>query len=313
MPTVNATPIELPLPGGQDGASVVLHPLLTAEMRAPGAWFHREPGLNGTLRALGVGVPADQLIRIPVIAFLIEHPSAGPILIDTGFHRVVAEGSASERNRNLGLIGRLTAKNIQMSPEQTVAAQLRARDIDPASIQLIVMTHLHFDHASALADFPGATVIASAAEWRAATERRAALFGYPPAQLDPRPAYRTIDFDAPAARAYPGAHPDVAGAFESALDLFDDGSLVLAYTPGHSKGHMSVIARLRDHEALIAGDAIYTLATLRDGQRPWRSEDPGAFKRSVRALQQWDREHPGALIVPGHDIALWETLAARYD
>jgi glyoxylase-like metal-dependent hydrolase (beta-lactamase superfamily II) len=76
---------------------------------------------------------------------------------------------------------------------------------------------------------------------------------------------------------------------------------------------MSVIARLRDREALIAGDAIYTMATLRDGRRPWRSQDGRAFERSLRELQDWDLEHPDALIVPGHDMAHWETLAERYE
>lgn len=312
---IQATPIDLPLPGGREGASVVLHPLLCAEMLAPPAWFERQPGPWGTLRAFGVGVPQNELIRIPIVAFLVEHPAAGPILIDTGFQRVIVEGTAAERNRNLGPIGRLMGRNIRMRAEQTAVEQLRARGIDPAAIQLVVMTHLHFDHASALCDFPDATVIVSAAEWRAARARGAALFGYPPAQLDPRPRYRTVDFSDPAARAGMDQPPRAraAGPFESTLDLLGDGSLVLASTPGHSAGHMSVIARLRDREALIAGDAIYTMATLRDGRRPWRSQDGRAFERSVRALQTWDREHPDALIVPGHDMAHWETLAARYE
>ncbi len=126
---IQATPIDLPLPGGREGASVVLHPLLCAEMLTPREWFEREPGLRGTLRALGVGVPREELIRIPIVAFLVEHPSAGPILIDTGFQRVVVEGSAAERNRHFGPIGRLMVRNVRMRPEQTVVEQLRARGI----------------------------------------------------------------------------------------------------------------------------------------------------------------------------------------
>ena len=87
-----------------------------------------------------------------------------------------------------------------MQPAQTAAAQLRARGIEPAEIRLIVMTHLHFDHASALADFPAATVLVSGDEWRAARARRIpSLLGYTSAQIDPRLAYRTLDFHGPAA------------------------------------------------------------------------------------------------------------------
>jgi glyoxylase-like metal-dependent hydrolase (beta-lactamase superfamily II) len=274
-------------------------------MRGPLGWFHRAPGPTATLKALGIGVGRDQQVDVPIVAFLLQHPSAGPILIDTGFHGSVATGPQGERRRNLGLTGRLVGKDIQMRPEQAAAAQLRASGIEPEEVPLIVMTHLHFDHASALADFPGATVLVSEPEWRAARGRGAPLRGYSPPQLDPRPRYRTLDFAGPHARP--------RGPFAQTLDLLGDGSVVLASTPGHSRGHLSVILRLRSREALIAGDAIYTLATLRDGERPWRSEDPAAFERSLRALQEYDREHPDALIVPGHDIAHWRTLEERYE
>jgi glyoxylase-like metal-dependent hydrolase (beta-lactamase superfamily II) len=304
LPPAHATPLELPLPGGQAGACVILHPLLCARMRGPIGWFHRTDGPTATLKALGIGVPAEQLIEIPIIAFLVEHPAAGHILIDTGFHASVASGPGAERSRNLGLTGRVIGRNIEMRPEQTVAAQLASRGIDPAQIGLVVMTHLHFDHASALADFPGATVLVSAPEWRAAHARTGLLRGYSAAQLDPRPSYRTIDFDGA------GARP--RNSFARTLDVFGDGSLILAFTPGHSAGHLSVILRLSAREALIAGDAIYTMATLREGERPWRSEDAQAFERSLGELQAYDREHPDALIVPGHDMAHWQTLEQSY-
>jgi N-acyl homoserine lactone hydrolase len=302
---IEATPVQLPLPHGKEGATVTLHPLLCGKILAPEAWFHGERGLTGALRAFGVGVRKEQMIRVPAVAFLIEHPSAGRLLIDTGFHEVIAEGSPKERNHNLGMIGYSIGRNIEMHAGQTAAAQLRARGIAPGDIRLIVMTHLHFDHASALADFPAATVLVSAPEWRAARARGASLQGYSAPQLDPGLTYRTVDFSGPGARAW--------GPFERTLDLFGDGSLTLLDTPGHSAGHMSVLARLREREVLIAGDAIYTMATLREGRRPWRSHDTKAFERSVGALQEYDRAHPDALIVPGHDMAHWETLAERYD
>lgn len=299
-----ATPAQLPLPGGQTDASVVLHPLLCAEMKGPIGWFHRAKGPLATLKALGIGVPADQQVDVPIVAFLVEHPAAGLILIDTGFHGSVADRTDPERKRNLGAVGRLLARDVRMRPEQAVAAQLRARGLDPADVSLIVMTHLHFDHASALADFPGATVLVSEPEWRSAHGRGGALRGYSPAQLDPRPSYRTLDFDAA------GAH--AKGPFAQTLDVFGDGSVTLAFTPGHSRGHLSVILRLSSREALIAGDAFYTMATLRDGERPWRSEDAKAFERSLSSLQAYDREQPEALIIPGHDKEHWRSLEERY-
>jgi N-acyl homoserine lactone hydrolase len=304
VPTIEASPAELPLPGGRAEASVVLHPLLCAEMSGPIGWFERVAGPTATLKALGIGVPAEQNVAVPIVAFLVEHPSAGPILIDTGFHGVLATGSKQERNRNLGLTGRVMGRSTRMEPEQSVASQLKTRGIDPTDVRLIVMTHLHFDHASGLSEFPAATVLVAKPEWRAARGRGSALRGYCEAQLDPRQIYRTVDFDGPPAARL--------GSFARTLDLFGDGSIVLAFTPGHSDGHMSVILRLSSREALIAGDAIYTMATLRDGARPWRSEDARAFERSLSELEDYDRANPDALIVPGHDMEHWRQLETRY-
>jgi N-acyl homoserine lactone hydrolase len=294
---------ELPLQGGGGQATLTLRPLLCGEMRSPAGWFRRTGGPTAALKALGIGVPTDQLIRVPIVAFLLEHPSAGLVLVDTGFHRSIAEGPARERARNLGPVGRVMSRDVRMGPEQTVVEQLRSRGLDPAEVGLVVMTHLHFDHASALCDFPGAKVLVSLEEWSAATGRGAALRGYSRAQFDPRPSYMTVDF------AGAGA---IHGPFARAVDVFGDGSLMLVSTPGHSVGHLSLIVRLDGRQALLAGDAAYTLDTLREGERPWRSDDPKAFETSLTALRAWDLEHPDAVVVPGHDMAAWEQLEELY-
>jgi glyoxylase-like metal-dependent hydrolase (beta-lactamase superfamily II) len=141
-------------------------------------------------------------------------------------------------------------------------------------------------------------------EWRVATGRAGAAHGYSKAQFDPRLNYETVDFAGPAAAAY--------GPFDRAVDVFDDGSLMLLFTPGHTVGHLSLIVRLADREALLTADAAYTLDTLREGRRPFRSEDPKAFEASLAALAAWDRQHPDALVVPGHDMPAWERLEELY-
>lgn len=295
---------ELPLQGGRTDATLTLRPLLCARMGGPLGWFHRAHGPTATLKALGIGTSAQERVVVPIVAFLLEHPTAGLVLVDTGFHHSIASGGA-ERARNLGPVARLLARDVRMQPDQTVAAQLRARDIDPGDVGLVVMTHLHFDHASALCDFPAARVLVGEREWDSARSRGSLMRGYSSAQLDPRPDYRTLDFSSQSAQP--------RGPFARTLDVFADGSLTLVSTPGHSAGHLSLIVRLPGREALIAGDAIYTMATLREGERPWRSEDSQAFERSVSAIEAYDREHPDALIIPGHDMVAWEELGELYD
>jgi glyoxylase-like metal-dependent hydrolase (beta-lactamase superfamily II) len=307
MPTVSPEALHiseatLPLAGGADGAVVKVHLLLCAEMSGPEGWFNGPPGLGSLPRALGIGVPREQRLRVPIVAFAIEHPGAGVVLVDTGLHASVAEPSG--RRRNLGALGALMARDVVLSPAGTAAAQLRALGVDPGQVATVVMTHLHFDHASALCDFPAAEVVLCDHELAAALARGAGAKGYVRAQLDARCRYATLSFDGPSARPH--------GPFARSLDLFGDGSVTLVSTPGHSLGHMSLIAKTGEHEVFIAGDAIYTMKTLLQGARPWRSEDSRAFGASLAAIQAYAAEHPDAVIVPGHDMGHWETLAPVY-
>ena len=157
-------PAELPLPGGKEGAVVKLHPLLCARMIGPPAMFHREEGRLAALKAMGIRVPRDQWMEVPVIAFLVEHPTAGPVLIDTGFHASVAV----EPGQAMGRFGGLLFKDVRMDTDDAVPGQLRRRGIDPTEVGTVVMTHLHSDHASGISEFPGATFVLSRQEWDAA-------------------------------------------------------------------------------------------------------------------------------------------------
>jgi glyoxylase-like metal-dependent hydrolase (beta-lactamase superfamily II) len=287
----------LPLAGGRSGATLKLRPLLCAQVGLPASYFHRGRGPVAALKALGVGVRERDLVEIPIPAYLLEHPSAGAVLVDTGMHGSLADGSGRERSRNLGPIGRLMSRHASMRPEQAAAAQLRTLGIDAKDVELVVMTHLHFDHASALCDFPNATVLVDEREWRAAWARGGLLNGYSTAQLDPSPTYCTIDFTGPSVRS--------RGPFERTIDVFGDGALTLCSTPGHTAGHMSLIARLPEGEALLSADAAYTMPTIRDGERPFLTYDRETFEHSLRQIQAYDRENPDALIIPGHDMDAW--------
>jgi N-acyl homoserine lactone hydrolase len=292
-------PAELPLPGGREGATVKLHPLLTGRMRGPEPWFLREQGRFAWRRAFGFGVRKDDWLPVPVPAFLVEHPGAGPILIDTGFHPSVAV----KPTENLGRLARFTFKDIDMKPEQAVAAQLRERGIAATDVKVVVMTHLHIDHASAISDFPEATFVVSKAEWDAATTQ-GQFHGYVPRQFDHAFDYRLLDFENGDANSFSG--------FARSFDLLGDGSLRCVYTPGHTLGHLSVVVRTAAGEVLVAGDALYLRRTLDDTHLPYRTEDEHLFRRSLREIQQYARETPEARIIPGHDWADWEKLPASF-
>jgi N-acyl homoserine lactone hydrolase len=286
-----------PLPGGQERATVKVHPINTGYVLSPVEMMAMTGSRWKALRT--TRSPREQWLRLPAPAFLIEHPGAGKILVDTGLHASVA---VDPKQNMGGLIGRFF--HFEMKPEQTVAAQLRARGIEADEIKLVVMTHMHMDHASAISDFTEAVYVLGEDEWAAFTGRRGTFNGYIRKQGAHAVDYREVVYDTRLVSSY--------STFGRSFDLFGDGSVRLVYTPGHSDGHQSLIARLADRELLIAGDAIYFLETLDHERRGAFLADEHNWRRSLREIQLYRRENPEALIIPSHDHKLWAELNETY-
>ena len=279
---------------------MVVEPILTGTMEAPRA-FIESASAAPTLRMLGIGTPRSAYLKLPIPAYLVRHPVAGPFLVDTGLHPSVATKPVANLGRT---IARFSRPKIQ--PGQDLPAQLRAKGVDQKSVRLVVMTHMHFDHTSGMSDFPGATFVIAEDEWiAAADDSRPFLRGYRHQHFDYAFDYRTLSYDSDAISSY--------ATFGRTFDLFGDGSVRLASTPGHSAGHQSVICRLADRDLVIAGDAIYTAAQLTGGAEPPRPLDRHNWRRSMHELQHFARSYPQAVIIPGHDPQVWPKLSKRYE
>jgi N-acyl homoserine lactone hydrolase len=299
---VEAKPLHEPLAGGMPGATVSVEPIVAGHVTWPRTMMERPGGPFETLklvRALLSGKPAA---TVPCPAFLIRHPSVGAILVDTGLHPSIA----TDGKENFGGLGARAGKP-SLDAGADVPAQLRSRGLDPGEIPVVVMTHLHIDHSSAISEFPNSTFVISEVEWEAATVGpRPLMNGYRRAHFDYAFDYRTIDFDRAGIDSY--------SSFARCFDLFGDGSIRLAFTPGHSAGHISVIAHLSERDFVIGGDAVYTEAQF-DGSAPLapRPFDAHNYRRSLQELRLFRREFPQAIVTPGHDPSFYEKLGARYE
>jgi N-acyl homoserine lactone hydrolase len=272
--------------------SVRLHPLLCGESLVPPTLLARRRPAR--LTALGIGVPRSRWVWIPVPAFLLEHPTEGPLVVDCGLD----PGVQANPRESMGFIGdRLY--DYRMHPDQGIAEQLRARGVEPADVQTVLMTHLHWDHTAGASQLAHAEFVTGAGELRAARRWGATLKAYRRAHLAGL-RFREVD----------PAQPH--GSFERTLDLFGDGSVRLVATPGHSAGHMSVLLTLEDRQALLCGDAAYTLAAIHDSVMPGIWDDLSAVRRSLTQIQSFTREHPDAVLIPGHDPDAWAGLDPVY-
>ena len=216
--------------GGREGAGVRVHPLRTANMLSPPALLERpqRPG-RGCCAGWACHIPRSRWLTLPIPCFLVEHPAAGPFLIDTGLHASVASDPAP----NLGQRRQGAVLDRHGSPTDAAPAQVRARGVDPDAIGLVA------DDAPALRprqrrdavprrDVPGRSTRMGRREQRRHSGRATTARTWTPALR-----WRAIDVG-------------------SEADLFGDGSVRLLHTPGHTPGHLSLLLRLEGGERLLA-------------------------------------------------------------
>ncbi len=173
---------------------------------------------------------------------LVLETGAGLVLVDTGTVSRDAVASAARLSPFFRTIDR-----IRLLPGEAAANQIRALKLDPGDVKHVVMTHLDFDHAAGLIDFPAARVHLSAAE--AATAQS-------PVSPKDRGRYRPAQWgDQARFHTYGTFAADFFGVRASFLD--DVPGLMLVQLPGHTPGHCGVAVDTGRGWLLHAADAIF--------------------------------------------------------
>jgi len=188
---------------------------------------------------------------------------AEKILIDTGI------GELPEKHRKFHTIKR--------KPGQALQAQLQTYDLKPEDIDIVINTHLHFDHCGNNGSFPNAKFYVQADELR---------YAYAPDRFQ-KAAYFREFFDIKT------EYTPVRGRHQ----ITDE--IVLMRTPGHSVGHQSVIIRKGGINYVYCGDA----SPLRENLE--RRNIPGVLYRADQALTSIDklRSVKNAVYIYSHDNA----------
>lgn len=231
-------------------------------------------GLTGPHGFWEAGAPSEPY-RIPVTGWLISHPR-GTIVFDCGMHTDLSGGSAKLEALSMFL-------GIDADEDAMIASRLRALDTDPADVDAVVASHLHWDHIGGLAQLPNARLVVQRAEWEAANDPDVAAVA--PYEMDEYQTGHDIEFA-------DGGH-----------DVFGDGSVTCIPTPGHTAGHQSLLLQGENGRFILCGDCCFFERTVDGAPLPpfghdlERQADSVALIREIR-----DR---GAQVVPAHDPDFW--------
>ena len=199
------------------------------------------PSASLTVYEVGTGHLSPRLVYgtggepVPVViyAYVLDHPTAGRVVIDPGYGRRAAADPGE-------VPGRFAARSTGLVMGAPLAEQ-----IDPASVSRLYVTHMHVDHGSGIEDFPGATVHIVPEEWDFGGRHRRIQATIPLVGMEHIDTAPLTFADGP------------YGPFEAHADVFGDGVLIALPTPGHTPGHTSFLVNLPGGSFLLTGDAAW--------------------------------------------------------
>lgn len=229
-------------------------------------------------------------------AVLITHP-AGDILIDTGLGRAI-----DQQFKENGFFDKQLFSYQDVDP---AVNQMTQAGYDFDKLKRIIPTHLHWDHASGIEDFPSVPVWVQRAEYDHAIEGSAPAFLH--SQMDDESISWNF-FELPV-KSYQG--------FEKSLDVYGDGSIVLVDLSGHSAGQVGIFLTISSGKRFFfIGDTTWTIKGVNDNAgRPamlsWLVKlnwnDALNIKR-IQAIHELSKEFEDLTIVPAHDELVAENL-----
>jgi glyoxylase-like metal-dependent hydrolase (beta-lactamase superfamily II) len=278
---------------------------------APWTWAPDRTGLpDVSIRALTVATVEmterqavsggkDKTRRLaPVAVYVLEHPTEGLILIDTGYgRRTVADPKDYP--------GKLSTNLLHLKMRSPFVDRLADIGKTAADVRHALITHLHHDHAGGIEDLPPTTTLwVSEREWYAGDTKGSLGVYNPLPYADRKPKF------------FPFVGSGPYGPFTHHVDLFGDGAIIVVEAPGHTLGEVCVLVNRPSRSYLFTGDAAWV-------DRNWQEPIPAGviparllfwdWKRSYEQLwriHDWAAKAPDLTVISGHEPANLDRLPA---
>lgn len=219
----------------------------------------------------------DAPIDVPVLAFLLQSEDHY-VLVDTGCDKPEHTMSCH--------------RPFDKTPNQQLSAALSAHGVSPKDIELVILTHLHWDHVYGIKYLPNARFLTQHEELRYA--------------VAPLPFHA----QAYESRAY-GMDPPWAAVpiepIDGDIELVE--GIMVLWLPGHTPGSQSVLVESPSGKCLIAGDNVPLMENWH-GRPPFWPHIPDTHHYDLSAYyHSWRRmEKLGARIIPSHDPAVLDSI-----
>jgi N-acyl homoserine lactone hydrolase len=234
----------------------------------------RAKGL-GAMRMVNVLLDSEWTDWLPIHVCLLEHHD-GLIVVDTG-------------ERHDAPV--LPVVKLQVQPETDLVYQLKRMGINPAKdVRCVIQTHLHGDHIGGIGGFGQTPIMISALEWQGMQ----GVSGWLTRQIAKVTIPSTLN---PAIIAFTSTP---FGSFEQSCPVTKDGTVKIVPTPGHTNGHVSVIAQSEGINYFLAGDTSYSQTAMLE-QIPSGFSTNALLELETHAkIRAFSQQNP-TVYLPSHD------------
>jgi len=203
-------------------------------------------------------------IKFPSIVGVLQHPTRGWVLFDTGYAQRFIDETARFPEKMYRMI-----TPVHLCDTEKLAFQLSQLGISAEDISYVFISHFHADHIAGLADFPKAKFICSERAAKAVihSSRLGGLVkGYLPRLLPHDFLARCVFIE----RTKKVVLNNQYAPFRHGYDMFNDGSCLAISLPGHAVGHYGLMVESQGRARFLVADACWTRRAYIDGIKPNR-------------------------------------------
>ena len=273
---------EAPQPNRQSWEEILSNPQpITVEKYTTGTNATELSGIMNLDHENAIGIE-DEIVPIPVNAFLVQHLIHGAHLIDGGL-------DSSFVDNPYGVMKGIFVKSFlaigSQEPGTHMAAVLQRQDIE---LQSVWMTHLHFDHTAGIVDLP------KDIPYHVGENERYANFRFFMQSDHLEGIEKLLEFDFEQGIDLP--------PFGKSIDIFGDGSFWAISSSGHSPGHVMYFINGIDQQVLVTGDACNTQLQFDTDVGPgYYSSDLEGGQIVLEQIIAFKELYPDVILFFGHD------------
>ncbi len=233
--------------------------------------------------------PQQEWVRNPMFSVLIDHPTLGWVLYDTG----CAPGDEADRQPEF------TRRNFPMfiEPKDFVDKRIECCGITTKDISMIVISHMHFDHCGGLYFFTDAPAGQNIITGRADFAHGLVESHYDPAHTS---SYTRENFEFPNLK-----FKLIEGDYELAPDF------KLIMFEGHTPSVVGVMLHLESGTYIFPSDSMNMKVNYGpppfDPISPAQIYDSLGYRRTLAKLEQLQRKYNATIIYP-HDSGEYSKL-----